>query len=354
MAMKTLKQNHRSVCVTAILFLVSGSGGCLRAETPKDRFKTLFSAPPVVERMIVTERLPKDSIHAVPLETGLADSTNFVTYELRWQSNAMFLRTLARPTDSTNYAMTGQCFTLWDDHFYYLDNPRAAVLYVLEEANAAKGIYSGAYQATVIRMGKATQILNLGVNHLKPGGIIWEEDGFSASGMADRRVIQIQGQITGYTNDIPSEMSVEYFNETGLARYRILYDYRSYVPPYYPWRIRINLLHKDQEIEYASYSIESVSTAAQRLPKGHFDPAPFIEANRLETHYYTNGNVYSRLPSGQLIETFGAAPKMKLSAREYRSNGYYYLAVAVATTFFFVLALNQRKKEMPKNARANP
>ncbi|MCI0540401.1 MAG: hypothetical protein L0Z50_34800 [Verrucomicrobiales bacterium] len=351
--MKTIDYVGRAVQVAALLSLLTCTDGCLRAETPKDRFKALFSAPPIVERMIVTERLPKDPIHAVPLDTGLADSTNSVTYELRWQSNAMFLRTLARPSDSTNYVMGSPCFTLWDDHFYFLDNTKAAVLYVLEEENAAQGTYSGAYHATMIRRGKGTQILNLGVNHLNPGMIKWDGDGFLATGIADRRPIQIQGQITGYTNDIPSEMQVDYFNETGLARYRILYEYHSYRPPYYPARIRINLLYKNREVEYASYAIDSVSIAAKPLPRSHFDPAPFIEANRLQVQYFTNGNVYSKLPSGGLIETFGAAPKIKLSARDYRSNGYYYLAVGAATSLFLVLAINQKKKGIPRNAGVN-
>jgi hypothetical protein len=135
--------------------------------------------------MIFTERLPKDPIHAVPLETGLADSTNLLTYELRWQTNATFLRTLRHSADFTNYSMSGHCFTLWNDQFYFLDNPRSAVLYVLEEARAAQGDYSGAYLSTMIRRGKATQILNLGVNHIRPGAIRWDGDSFSVTGIAD-------------------------------------------------------------------------------------------------------------------------------------------------------------------------
>jgi hypothetical protein len=148
-------------------------------------------------------------------------------------------------------------------------------------------------------------------------------------------------------------MFVEYFNETGIARYRILYDYRSYQRPFYPSRIRINFLYKNREIEYASYAIESVSIANRPLPRSRFDPAPFIEANRLEVRYFTNGNIYSKLPSGRLIETPGTAPKTKLSARDYRSNAYYYLAVMAATSFFLLLALNPKKKGIPTNARAN-
>jgi hypothetical protein len=188
------------------------------------------------------------------------------------------------------------CFTLWEDQFYFLDNPRAAVLYVLEEANAAKGTYSGAYHATMIRRGKATQILNLGVNHLSPGAIRWDGDSFLATGIADKRAIQVQGQITGFTNDIPSEMFVEYFNETGMARYRILYDYRSYQRPFYPSRIRINFLHKDREIEYASYAIESVSAATRPLPQSRFDPAPFIKESVGSSIFYEREHLFQLPP----------------------------------------------------------
>jgi hypothetical protein len=315
------------------------------AATPKDHFKALLSSPPTIERMIFTERLPKDPTHAIPLDTGLADSTNVLTYELRWQTNATLLRTLRHSASFTNYSMWGKCFTLWNDQFYFLDNPKSAVLYVLEEAQAAEGNYSGAYHATLIRRGKAAQVLNLGVNHLQPGAIRWDGDSFSVSGIADKRPIQIQGHITGYTNDIPSEMHLEYFNESGLARYRLQYDYEKYGAPYYPARIIINLLHENKEVEYQNYGIQSILIAERPLPKSHFDPAPFIEANHLQLQYFTNGAVYSALPSGQMIETFGSVPSLKLSSGDYRLNRYYYLAVLAIAAFFLAMLIRETKTE---------
>jgi hypothetical protein len=348
--MPALAYRRISVLILAASGLLTGHREGMGATPPQDHFKALLSSPPTIERMIFTERLPKDPIHAVPLDTGLADSTNSLTYELRWQTNATFLRTLTHPWGFTNYAMSGQCFTLWNDQFYFLDNPKAAVLYVLEEAKAAQGNYTGPYHATMIRKGKATQILNLGINHVKPGTIRWDGDSFAVTGVADKRPIQIQGQITGYSNGIPSEMQVEYLSESGLARYRLLYDYATYAPPFYPSRIRINFFYKDKEIEYQSYSIESVKVAAKPLPRTHFDPKPFIEANQLQLQYFTNGSVYFALPSGQLIETFGNAPKMGLSRTDYKLNRYYYLAVLATATFFLAWCLKAIRAE--KHPRA--
>jgi hypothetical protein len=333
--MRALDYSRTSVIIAAAAGLFATCGEGAGAATPKDHFKALLSSPPTIERMIFMERLPKDPNHAVPLDTGLADSTNSLIYELRWQTNATFLRTLKDPSGFTNYTMSGRCFTLWNDQFYFLDNPKSAVLYVLEEAKAAQGNYTGPYHATTIRKGKATQILNLGINHVKPGTIRWEGDSFSASAIADKRPIQVQGHITGYSNGIPSEMHVEYFNESGIARYRLLYDYASFAPPYYPSRIRINFFYKDKEVEYQDYTIQSVQVAAKPLPSTHYDPKPFIDANQLQLQYFTNGSVYFALPSGQLIETFGNAPKTKLSRADYKLNRYYYLAV-LATAAFFV------------------
>jgi hypothetical protein len=79
---RTVDGVRRSVQRTALasLSLLAWAIGCFGGdETPKDRFKALFTSPPIIERMIVTERLPEDPLHAVPLDTGLADSTNVVT-----------------------------------------------------------------------------------------------------------------------------------------------------------------------------------------------------------------------------------------------------------------------------------
>jgi hypothetical protein len=172
------------------------------------------------------------------------------------------------------------------------------------------------------------------------------------SGVADRRAIQIQGQITGYTNDIPSEMVVEYSNESGSARYRLLYDYAIYSAPFYPSRIRVNLLRENREVEYQSYSIQSVSTADKPLPRSYFDPAPFIEANHLQLQYFTNENLYFALPSGKIIETFGSNPRVKFTRADYQLNRYYYIAVFATAACFIALWFRGTRSE--KQTKTSP
>ena len=66
------------------------------------------------------------------------------------------------------------------------------------------------------------------------------------------------------TNGIPSELSVLYSNDMGVARYRIAYAYHHYAPPFLPDRVTLFFQAPEKEIEYRTYEILSLRAAAGR------------------------------------------------------------------------------------------
>ena len=68
----------------------------------------------------------------------------------------------------------------------------------------------------------------------------------------------------------------------------------------------------------------------------------------------TNGSVYTRLPSGRVIEAPRGLPNLRLSAGDYARNRFYYMAAGAWTLIFLVLALrtwqktNNIKQELQK------
>jgi len=333
---------RRLALIAMVLLIAGGSTMPLLADSPKERFKALLQSPPVIERLVFVEKLPVNPHHAVPLDQGIAASTNFQTFELRWQTNAMFLRQIRNLNDLTNQFVPGECFTLWNDQFYFLDAGRKAMLYVLEQEKARAGIYPPPYHATLIKRGKAAEVLNLGISHLTPGSIRWEGDTFHAVSTADKKPIHIRGEISGLTNGIPIEMKVQYSNDVSVANYRMTYAYESYRPPYYPTRITAHFINRDKEIEYRAYSILSLATSPNPLPQSRFGPEPFLLANAMPTFYLTNDSIFFKLPSGQLIETPATIPKLRLSGSDFFKNRYYYFAAASVTLWFLALVLRTK------------
>lgn len=309
--------------------------------TPLKRFKTLLEAPPVVARLVFSETLPKDPTKAVPLDTGLADSTNRIFYELRWQPNAMFCRQIRRPDDITNQAIVGACFSVWEDKLYFLSAGGNPMLYVLEKEKAKRGDYPAPYHASLIRRCRAAEPLNLGISHLQPGMIRWEGNQFKVVTTADKKAMYIRGDVSGFSNNIPCELTVQYSNDMGVANYRIEYHYDTYAPPYYPSRITSYFRYHGKEICYRACQLLSIQTAPKALPESSFDPSPYILASRRALLYLTNDSIYFKLPSGKLIESPSSVPKLKLSSVDYRKNIGYYLAAATVTLLFLGLTARE-------------
>ena len=345
----------RTACFLASI-LLAACGACaerkfsdvlsLKDESPLARFKTLLQTPPVIYRLVFAETLPSVPNKAAPLDIGIAGSTNHVFYELRWQPNGMFFGEMAGLSDLPNRIIGGRGFLLWKDHFYFLGG-RQPMLYVLEDAKARGGEYSTVYHATLIQRSRACEPLNLGISHLTPGMIQWESNHFSVLTTADKKPMVVRGAITGFSNDIPCELSVQYSNNMGTANYRIAYDYEHYASPYYPCHITAFFRFQGKEVPYRAYTLISVRTAEKPLPESDYDLRSYFPANDQPLLYLTNESVYVKLPSGRLLESPSSVPRLKLTRDDYRKNRPYYVAAASVSLCFLALTIREevRRKQ---------
>jgi hypothetical protein len=313
-----------------------------------ERFKALLSGPPRIERMIYSQTLPPSARKEPFLQTGLAGSANRAYFEVRWQPNAMLHRQLSSPAQANDDTITGQCFSLWNGQFYFLDANTKPALYVFEEEKANQGTYSGPFHAAHIRMTEAAEPLNLGISHISPGSVLWEGSSFSLVTMADKKPNWIRGDITGFTNGVPNELRVQYSNDMGSARYRIAYDYADYRAPYYPSRIRAHFVRDGKEIVYSEFNILSLAVADQTLSEAHFNLSSVMLADGRSLLYLTNDTLYGRSRSGELVEAPAGVAFLRLSRREYYRNRYYYLAAMTWTFGLLLLGLTrwQKRKDL--------
>ena len=321
-------------------FALAAGEPALPDPTPKERFKMLLQSPPAIERLIFREKLPPIPNRPVPLESGITRSTNFATFELRWRTNAMFVRRLETASDLKTSKIFRVAFSLLNDDFWFLDAGTNAFLYHMEHDRVRRGLVPPAYDAAYYRISRYGEILNLGLSHLWPGTVHWDGDRFHAQGIADKKPMFVSGQISRLNPyGVPTELTVTYSNNMGLAHYRIVYDYERYRPPFYPSRVSLRWQAPAREIEYRTYDIIEVTASTQPLPDDHFLAAALIRENRMALQYFTNDSVYVQLPSGRMLESPNGSPKLTLTGADYARNRYFYLAAALVTTAFLGLAL---------------
>ena len=136
-----------------------------------------------------------------------------------------------------------------------------------------------------------------------------------------------------------------------MGRCTNAYEYNGYEPPYYPARTRLLFKGRGSEIECRAYEVLSVKASSRVLPENLFSPDQFLRENSIPLRYLTNGSIYQRLPSGQLLKTPGASPKLALSKRDYYENRYAYLAMALVSTLFLCLGLRSSAHERSKKGK---
>jgi hypothetical protein len=313
-------------------------------EEAAERFKRLLNAPPVIEQLVYSRALPEAGRVAVSAENPIAGSRNVEFYELRWQTNGMFCRQLLAPEQARDNDVRGECFSLWNDRFCFLDALTRPSVYVIERDKLARGIYPDAYHAAHIRMTDALLPLTFGISHIYPGQLRWEGDSFTGCSMADKKPIWIRGRISGFTNAVPNELRVQYSNDMGHAEYRVQYDYAAEAPAGYPSRISNYLVGGNKELLYSVLTVLSIRTTNRSLAESHFRPSAELGPGKPSWLYLTNDAIYSSLPSGGLIEAQVSRPSFRLSGRECYKNRYYYLGAALWTVALFALGLRASSK----------
>jgi hypothetical protein len=293
---------------------------------------------------VYREKLPARINVGVPLDTGIAGSTNFALFELRWQTSGMFLRGLESTNDLGTSKLGPVAFTLLRDQFCFLDGGTNAFFYQLEHERARRGNVPPAYDAAYYRVSRYGEILNLGVSHLWPGSIQWEGDRFIGRGIADKRAMHVFGEISQRTNGLPCELSVTYSNSTGLARYRIAYAYDRRTRPFFPSRISLFFRGPEKEVEFRTYEVLSLRLAQTRLPDSWFSPDSLVRSHAMSVRYFTNNSVYARLPSGLWLESRGPTPRTSFTRQDYYRNRYFYVFLVGLSGLFLGLAIKSRER----------
>ena len=336
----------RAAAYLLVTWLLSSWASAAPLE-PAEIFKRILSAPPVISEMVYQDKLPPVQNRPTPLDVGLTQSTNFVTCRLVWQPEAMFFETVPprRAGGSAAPSGVGECFALWENQFYFLDPGQFAFVYRLVPQEAKPGAFPAPYHAALFKQHRACEPLNLGLNHLTPGAVRWDGDNFSAVGSADQKPMFVRGKITGWTNRIPNELQVQYSNDMGVANYRLKYEYARYEPPFFPSSITSYFQRQGREVEYRAYHILSIRTTNSPLPRAAFDPERYMETHGMRLRLMTNGTLYTQLPSGALIETPGALPKLKLTPQNYYANRYYYLAAGLSTVAMLAILARTKPRE---------
>lgn len=314
-------------------------------EDPESRFKRWLESPPAVERLLVRERLPPILNRPVPLDTGIERSTNFTLFELRWQSNAMLVRTLPAARHPTKLPAPEVAFSLWNDAFTFLEGGTNAFVYHFEHDRVRRGVVPPAYDGAWFRVSRYGEVLNLGLSHLWPGSVRWEGTRFRALGLADKKPMDVSGEILRWSNGIPCEMSALYSNDMGIARYRLAYEYAPHATVLFPARIRLFLSAAGREVEYRCYDILSLSLARGPLTEEHFRAVQLAGPGGVSVRYLTNDSIYARLPSGTMLETAGAPVRLHWSGDQYYRHRYFYVLVGLVSVFFAVLMIRMRVNE---------
>ena len=331
---------------TAMLSLLA-VGRLVAAPPPPsavDAFKRLLDAPPVIERLVYRETLPPRPSAVIPMDVGISRSTNYAIYEIRWQTNAMSARTLESNLSSERLAAYRAAFTLWDENFWFLDNSTNLFVYHLEHNRVRHGHVPASYDAAWYRISRYGEIINLGLSHLKPGSVRWDQDRFSATGLADKKPMTVTGSISHLSNGIPCELSVRYSNSTAVVDYRLAYEYDERRTSFYPRRVSLFVKHGARETEYRRYEILSLKTSRHALPETYFDPDGRLRSPSVRLQLLTNDSIYIRLPSGKLIEGQVAIPHSSLSRAEHYRNRYFYMSLGLVTMACF-RAFVQSKQE---------
>jgi hypothetical protein len=319
---------------TAVMLSASEVTGPLVSSTGMEAFKRLLDAPPVIEQLIYREKLPPQPNALIPMDVGVSRSTNYAVYEVRWQTNAMSVRTmeLHLPVGRSDAYRT--TFTMWNDNFWFLDNRTNAFVYHLEHERVRRGYVPPSYDAAWYRISRFGEVLNLGISHISPGSVRWDGNKFSVRGLADKQPMSVMGAISGLTNGIPCELTVRYSNAMAVVEYRLAYTYENYSPPGYPKRVSLFVKHGLKETEYRSYEILSVKTGSRSLPETHFDPDDLLQTKSMQLRFLTNDSIYLQLPTGKLLESRASMPNSRLTGADYYRNRYFYFSMSLVTVVF--------------------
>ena len=309
-------------------------------------FKRLLSAPPIVRQMVYLDKVSPLPRSAEPLQAAASDSAGYTRYFLTWQPNAISFHTAPKVSTTDSRTYYDEFFLGWRNEFYFLNGRQFAFRYQHGPGELKPGPFPAAYHAALIKQHAAYEPINLGLNHLMPGSVVWEGENFSAVGSADQKPMFIWGRISVISNHVPTEMQVHYSNDMGIANYRISYQYSEYQPPYYPSRISTYFQHNRKETE-CDNRILSVAATNTPLPRAAFEPLSYLTSNHMSLRVLTNNSIYTQLPSGRLVETPGATPKMHLTPTDYYANRYYYLAVIIISTGFLYLAVRRSSQLQP-------
>jgi len=333
--------------LNCMLILLAGFVSVAQASdelTPTEKFKALLSNPEPVEEMLFLEKRPREQGKPPSLEDGIAGSTNYSVGFLAWEPGSMVFRTLATTNLPVSPDADGPAFTFHNNRFSFIDGRTNVLVYELEHKRVEAGEFPPTFDAATYRLRRTSEPLNLGLSHLLPGSVRWDGDHFHATGSADKKRIHISGEISDYSNGVPTGLRVQYSNDMGVANYRIAYTYASARLGDFPETIRILFNYKGREIEYRTYTILKRTVGKAPLPDRLFDAFSYVPRSESTVRLSTNDSLYVVMPSGRLLETpSAAAPKVRLTKNDFYRNRYIYVLMGALTIGFGVLLVKSAK-----------
>jgi hypothetical protein len=338
-------------CLQIVLFAFAASGGVAPApgntNSPFEQFKAFLESPPIIEHIVVRQKVPSASGGSFAVNDGFAQSRNFRFFEGRWQPGAVFYRDLPSLESLTNCGVGPTLVATYGPH-HWLNDSASWIGYWMHFPEAQDRT-NDIIVTTQLRLQRLWDALGLGVQHLPPGLIHWTGNHFSAHSPTFKglETFDITGDLFAAPNGLPESMKLQYTwnGRTAIWTNHYIYE-RQLSLPFLPNRIE-QYWTGHGGIELGEYEILEIRTAREPLAEKAFDPTPFIKANRWETRVYTNGLIYSLQRSGALSFLMSQVPSHPVSSlaagHEQAARTVAYAAFAGFNFWIFALAMRARK-----------
>ena len=281
-----------SAPLVLLVAAVTACSAALSTNSYCDDFKKFLESPPIIEHIVVRQKMPSGSASPLVINNAFARSKNWKLFEGRWQPGGVFYREVASLDALTNCATEQVLVAAYGPHHWLSDGQ--PWLDSWTDSPAAVDRTNTVTTTSVLRLQGFWEALNLGIQHLPPGSIHWSGTNFSVRSPVFKglEVFEIEGNLL-ISNGVPAVMTVLYRWNGREASWINYYSYdRPLTLPFLPSRVKQYWVGHGG-IELGEYEILQVKTASRPLSESEFNPERYAEANHWETHVYTNQVIYA-------------------------------------------------------------
>ena len=316
-----------------LLFAFCGSGEQAQTTSTVESFKSFLSLNPAISNVVFERQV----LMFPQLPGGVKPNTNEIQYyQAGRQSNGFYLRRLwsLGDADSAIHATSSTAGLLFagkaanrfwhivDTNIYYTSDPGN---YVAQMSINAEAILSS--------------VLDMGVENLLPGSLVWSGNSFTARSTSAR---EVRGSLD-VSDNFPQRLTVQYqgFTNSFVAEYA--YSKESHLPCGIPSRVHMALVNGPATVPRVNTTILSADIAKDGLPVEFLQPERFIESEKQEI-VFTNGSLYltrDGVVRGRMLSasmSSAAAPRHKMAVL------IIYAVFATSTLLFIILLFIRTKK----------